>query len=121
MARTTLRQDQTRFAYKHGTTDYWNAAVGFIPQAGEIVVYDDYSSEVVDGVTVYYPNIKIGTGNAYIQDLPFLGQQETTEMLEHINNTGIHITAAERVSWNARLNVNDNQETIGETLIFIRN
>jgi len=75
-----LRPDKRR----HGTTEYWNTRVGFIPKAGEIIVYDDAIEEQIDNETVYHPNIKIGTGDKYVQDLPFLGQYESAELLERI-------------------------------------
>ena len=66
----------TRIQMKRDTTANWNNARGFIPFAGEIIIYTDYSSYTVteegQTVTKYVPNIKIGTGNAYVQDLPFV-------------------------------------------------
>ena len=31
-----------RIQIKHDTTANWDAAIGFIPLPGEIIVYDDY-------------------------------------------------------------------------------
>lgn len=106
---------------QYGTTDYWNSRIGYIPQEGAIIVYSDYHSEVVEGRTVYYPGIKIGTGNGYVQDLVFCNEDDSNKLLSHLQDNTRHITALERTFWNEKLNVDDNEETIGETLIFNRN
>lgn len=67
----------TRIQFKRDTTENWNNARGFIPMAGEVIVYTDYETKTYTvqeyGETVTktteIPNIKIGTGNAYVQDL----------------------------------------------------
>lgn len=105
---------------KSGTTAYW-AASGYIPAADEIIVYTDKSSKVVDGVTVYTPGIKIGSGNAYVSDLVFVGDDVADSLLAHMSDDVRHITAAERSSWNNKLNVDDNFEVEGTTLVLNRN
>lgn len=53
---------------------------------------------------VNVPGIKIGSGNAYVQDLMFVGestidievQDLKEEVEEHIDNGGIHTTNEER-------------------------
>ena len=106
---------------QYGTTDYWNSRIGYIPPQGAIMVYSDYQSEVINNETVYYPGIKIGTGNGYVQDLVFVGEDDSNKLLAHLQDNTRHITALERTFWNDKLNVDDNEETIGETLIFNRN
>lgn len=109
----------TRIISKHDTTENWNNAQGFIPMKGEIIVYDDFRQIGIDwnGKPIYEPGIKVGTGNAYIQDLPFVGSG-------HENNNEIHITEAERLFWNNKLNVIDPVEFSSEEeeeLVFNRN
>lgn len=104
-----------------GTTAYWNSQLGFIPEVGQIIVYTDYQQIEKDGQTVDVPGIKIGTGNGYVQDIVFVGQADSDALLDHIRNSDIHITQAERERWNNKLNVTDVQEVVGETLIFNRN
>ena len=106
---------------EYGTTEYWNSRTGYIPQEGAIIVYSDYHSDVVDGQTVYYPGIKIGTGNGYVQDLVFCNEDDSNKLLAHLQDNTRHITALERTFWDNKLNVDDNEEIIGETLIFNRN
>lgn len=105
----------------YNTTAYWNRLIGFIPKAGEIIIYSDYDTVVVDGVTRNVPGIKVGSGNGYVQDLAFVSNSDTELLLDHIHDSVVHITQAERDYWNNKLNVNDSQEVVGEQLIFNRN
>lgn len=105
----------------YGTTEYWDNERNFIPKAGEIVIYSDYYTEVVDGVTKTYPAIKIGSGNGYIQDLAFVGEEDTDRLIGHISDALIHVTAQDRAFWNNKLNVTDAREVVEETLILNRN
>ena len=124
----------TRIMSKHDTTEHWNNAVGFIPMAGEIIIYDDYQvktwqveeyGEVVTK-TKNIPGIKIGTGNAYVQDLAFVDEDIRDALMEHITNADIHTSLAEKLFWNNKVNVDDAYEKIhdeleDETLIINRN
>lgn len=123
-----------RIQSKHDTTANWNAAVGFIPLPGEVIIYDDYEVKTYTveeygqqvTKTVYIPNIKIGTGNAYVQDLGFVDEKTRDMLLEHINNQEIHTTLAEKLFWNNKLNCDDSDDIIhgelsDETLILNRN
>lgn len=106
---------------KYGTTEYWNSQTGFVPDEGEIIIYTDKGTKVVDGETVYVPGIKVGSGNGYVQDLAFVDDDIADGLLAHASNTSIHVSELEKTIWNNKINVTDNQETIGETLIFNRN
>ena len=77
------------------TTENW-ATRGLAESVeGLIYVWTDY--QVVDGVNV--PGVKIGTGNAYIIDLPFID----AKYAQHITDTIIHISQQERVFWNNKV------------------
>lgn len=96
---------------KEGTTEYWDSQIDYIPKAGELIVYTDYSE---DG-----PALKVGDGLAYVVDLPFISgsgsSPEILEMLlEHIANNVVHITDSERTSWNSKVTC----YTVGELLVF---
>lgn len=107
---------------RYNTTRYWDSQIGYIPKAGEIIVYSDYKQIEDGGVMKDIPGFKVGTGNAYVQDLVFSGEGSDAAIIEdHIANTNIHITAAERIFWGAKLNVDDAHEVENEALIFIRN
>lgn len=105
---------------KAKTSAEW-AAASYIPSDGELIVYTDYQTVDDGGETRYIPGIKVGSGNAYVQDLAFLGENDSDTLLAHIHNTVIHTTAAEKALWNNKLNVNDAQEVVDEELIFNRN
>lgn len=105
----------------YNTTHYWNCLTGYIPAAGEIIIYSDYDVVTVDGVTKYVPGIKIGSGNGYVQDLAFVGDNIIADLTEHIEDNIRHLTAEERAFWNNKLNVDDSAEVLNETLIFNRN
>ena len=106
---------------KYGTTEEWNSQIGYVPVPGEIIIYSDYKTKEVDGQIINVPGIKIGTGNAYIQDLAFINDNSSEELYEHIRNTVMHVTEEERRRWNNKLNVDDEAEVINESLIFNRN
>lgn len=120
----------SRIQLKRDTTEHWNQASGFIPLPGEVIVYTDYESyqKEVNGVmkTILVPNIKIGTGNAYVQDLAFVDEQTRDILIEHIHNQDVHTTLQEKLFWNNKINVDDAVEQItgeleDETLILNRN
>lgn len=59
-----MANDKGRIIHKHDTEANWNKAINFIPQMGEIVIYDidnNYS----------YPRMKIGDGIHTVSVLPF--------------------------------------------------
>lgn len=124
----------TRIQFKRDTTENWNNAVGFIPLAGEVIVYTDYETKTYQTEeygetvtkTIQIPNIKIGTGNAYVQDLAFVDEKTRDILMAHIQDYDIHVTLQEKVFWNNKINVDDVKEQVtgeleDETLILNRN
>ena len=123
-----------RIKLKRDTTANWNNARGFIPLQGEVIIYEDYETKTytveeygeIVTKTVNIPNIKIGTGNAYVQDLAFVDEKTRIMLLDHIHNQDIHTTLAEKLFWNNKINVDDAEEQISgeledETLVLNRN
>ena len=116
----------TRIKLNRDTTENWNNARGFIPLAGEVIIYTDYKTIEVDGVTKNVPGIKIGTGNGYVQDLVFVDDELRDTLMGHINNMELHTTLQEKLFWNNKINVDDAEEQVlgeleNETLILNRN
>lgn len=124
----------TRIQLKRDTTENWNNARGFIPLPGEVIVYTDYETKTYTveeygetvTKTVEIPNIKIGTGNAYVQDLGFVDEKTRDILMAHIQDHDIHVTLQEKVFWNNKINVDDAEEQVSgeledETLILNRN
>lgn len=97
---------------KFNTADYWGARAQTIPEENLIIIYTD-GGQLSSGIKT--PRIKIGDGTSYLVDLPFIDDI----LNEHINNTDVHITNAERTSWNNKITSND--IVINETLILTRN
>lgn len=120
---------ETRVQLKRDTVENWNKATGFIPLRGEIIIYEDYETKTYTveeygeevTKTINIPNIKIGTGREYVQDLPFVDEKLRKTLLDHINNMDIHVTLGEKVFWNNKLNVDDAMELVEGSLVFNRN
>lgn len=117
-----MNQYNTRIRMKSDTTENWNNQRTFIPMNGEIIIYTDYHKKVNDdGKIINIPAIKIGDGNSYGVDLPFVDDDIRDKIIEHISNTSIHVTALEKMFWNNKINVTDDQEVIDNVLVFNRN
>ena len=90
------------------TTANWNrVASTYIPPNGVWVIYSDYSTKTENGVTVNVAGAKIGTGNAYLADLPF-----------------VTVTPQEKEFWNQKVSIQglgDGTSYDTETLIFTIN
>lgn len=117
--------EQTDHSIYYNTTEYWNS-YNQVPKAGDIIIYSDYAAKTIDDgegniTEVAIPGIKIGSGNAYVQDLGFVGENVLNELLNHINDQIRHITSQERDKWNKKLNIDDTNEVQNEILIFNRN
>lgn len=83
-----------------------------------IIVYTDKGQTTKDGQIINIPKIKIGDGNAYCVDLPFIDDDIFNIINNHINNSTIHVTQAEKDFWNNKINSSDEVEE--ENLIFTR-
>lgn len=117
---------KTRIKLKRDTTENWDNASGFIPLQGELIIYTDYKTIEKNGVTKNVPGIKIGTGNAYVQDLAFIDDELRDKLMEHINDMDLHTTLEEKMFWNNKVNIDDGYEIVhneleDEILVFNRN
>lgn len=100
------------------TTENWNLQTTFVPDEGMIIVYTDHERiEDQSGNVTFVPGLKIGDGNAYVVDLPFIDDSTTDQLLEHINDQAAHVSQQDRDFWNNKLNYN----LSGETLTLNRN
>lgn len=124
-----MKEFKSRIKSKHDTTEHWNNAVGFVPLPGEIIIYDDYKTVTYEDhgetITKNIPGIKIGNGNAYVQDLAFIDDGLRDRLMAHIDNQEIHVALGEKVFWNNKVNIDDAYEIVhgdleDETLIFNR-
>ena len=85
---------QGKYVISH-TTAEWAEMITYVSQKDYIYVYTDYQQ--VDGKDV--PGIKIGDGNAYVVDLPFIDEVYA----RHITDRVLHITQEEREFWNNKV------------------
>lgn len=59
---------EARMQQKHASAQMWEQTPNFVPEAGEIVIYDKDSNDE----SVIKPRIKVGDGITRIQDLKFI-------------------------------------------------
>ena len=61
-----------RTAIHYDTTENWNSRTMLVGERSHIYIYSDYTSTIIDGETVLVPAMKIGDGNSYLIDMPFV-------------------------------------------------
>lgn len=85
------------------TKQEWNSQRDLVSEKDTFYIYTNYK-QTEDGKDI--PGIKVGDGNAYLIDKPFIaaGEQSLDQLYEHIRNAAIHVSTEDRQSWN---NVND--------------
>lgn len=96
----------------YDTTAGWASKGSMESQEGFVYVYTDY--QTIDGEDI--PGIKIGTGNAYIVDLPFVD----AVYAQHIADASIHVTQSEKTFWNDKMRcyIDEDKE---DKLVFTTN
>ena len=98
-----------RICVSRDTTANWNRYPRFVPKRGEVIVYEDHRTikDELDN-DVFVPGIKIGDGDAYLVDLPFVDDALRLDILTtihaHTGNSGIHVTPEDKERWNNKLN-----------------
>lgn len=94
------------------TTTGWNSLPNLIGEKGVLYIYTDH---LVNDQGENIPGFKVGDGLAYLIDLPFADDL----YLDHIHNTDIHVTLAEKLFWNnkERTYISEDDE---ENLIFTK-
>ena len=104
----------------YGTTEYWNAQPLLIGEKSHIYVYTDYAITKNGEKDILVPNIKIGDGNAYLIDNPFVATSIEEIVDLHVNDTTQHITEEERSTWNNKVECHLS-EGDSETIVFTTN
>ena len=87
----------------YGTCEYWNSQPELVGRKSHIYVYSDFEETEIDGKIVAVPNIKIGDGNAFLIDNPFLTASVDEILKMHIDDSSVHISADERDFWNNKV------------------
>ena len=119
---TGNKTSEDLYIVSENTTAGWNENPQYLPKKGEICVYTDYQTAQDDmGNTLVFQGIKIGDGNSYLIDMPFVGEEDRYLILrrlqQHENNTAMHLQPGEREFWNNKLNY----DVTNEELILTRN
>jgi len=115
-----VRMDKARGIY-YNTTEYW-AANPCIPKEGDIYIYTDAKVIGADGLEITTPQMKIGTGNAWLANLRFVNQHIAESLQQHIEDDNRHLNPGEREFWNNKLNVDPDYPVDEEgTLLLNRN
>lgn len=90
------------------TTEGWALTPMYIPKKGELVIYTDTEK------------IKVGDGQAYLVDLPFIGgdaiEKVEQELHDHMDDDVSHVTQTDRDFWDSKLNYS----LMGENLKLTR-
>jgi hypothetical protein len=94
----------------------WDAQPTLVGELNTIYIYTDYQTKTIDGVTYNIAGVKIGDGNAYLIDNPFLD----SIYYDHVNDTSIHVTSSEKSSWNNKVTCYVVSQD-PENLIFTKN
>lgn len=110
LKRTLINPDPNSGNILSNTKEGWDAQPSLVTEKNTIYVYTDYYQDQ-DGTLL--PGLKIGDGNAYLIDTPFID----SKMMDHIYNTSIHITEEQRRFWNNKVRCQDS-EIQNQTIIF---
>ncbi len=100
------------------TSQEWNNDSNIISQQNTFYIYSDKNQkEDEEGNIINIPGVKVGDGQTYLIDLPFVD-----DLIDrHINDDNIHVTLADKAFWSNKINVNDDQEVVDGCLILNRN
>lgn len=98
-------------AIYYDTTVNWNAKRLLISEAGAIYIYSDYRTKTEGETTVYVPGVRIGDGNAYVIDLPFISFSEVdvSEIAEQVTSvlsqSNALVSSEDRQKWDGKARV----------------
>lgn len=88
----------------YDTEEHWNNKRFLISEYKAIYVYSNYSYiEDGEGNRKPVPAIKIGDGTSYLIDMAFVDQDVRNALIDHIEDTTVHITERERTFWNNKV------------------
>ena len=88
----------------YDTTANWNLQRNLIGIAGAVYIYSDYSYLEDDaGNRTPIAGIKVGDGNSYIADLPFVSDSMTYAIVRHVADTSMHASPREKAFWNNKV------------------
>lgn len=80
---------------KYGTTTEWGTQTTYIPAAGEVIIYSDATTRLINGNIVSVPSIKIGDGTHTLENLGFISAGSTNHTLTFGNGTYVYNGSAD--------------------------
>lgn len=92
-----------------GTKAEWDAQVGLVSEPNKLYVYTDYKT---DGSGRNLAGIKVGDGNAFLIDKPFIDEL----YFDHVQDNSIHVTAGDKLRWDEAVNC---YYSSGDMLTFV--
>lgn len=92
-----------------GTTSEWNAQTGLVSEENKLYIYTDYKT---DGDGNKLAGIKVGDGDAYLIDMPFIDAL----YFDHTQDSTIHVTASDKLRWDDAVNC---YYSSGDILTFV--
>jgi hypothetical protein len=96
-----------------GTTKEWSDA-SYIPRKNDIYIYSDANE--IEGTK--YPSLKVADGKAYLVDLPFIGDDSSKIIFDHINDSNAHVSEKDREFWNNKVSCHIEEFDNDNVLIF---
>lgn len=88
----------------YDTTASWDAQATLIAEEAGIYIYSDYQIyEDEFGNQTVIAGIKIGDGSSYLIDMPFVTDNMSAALINHIADNIVHISAVERAFWNNKV------------------
>lgn len=88
----------------YDTTFNWSLQKQLVTEKSAIYIYSDYQ-KVYDkkGNLVDVAGIKIGDGSSFLVDMPFITDSMTSLIANHLADTSVHVTLAEKNFWNNKV------------------
>lgn len=105
---------EVELPYTCMTTQEWSQQPPEVSEPGALYIWTDYKK---DSQNRNIPGLKIGDGNAYIADLPFIDEIYA----EHIADETAHISQADRDIWDNNVTCFIGQDEPNKLIFKIRN
>ena len=88
----------------YDTKQGWDTQTYLIAERAAVYVYSDYEVIYDDQMNpTFIAGLKIGDGTSYLIDLPFVTDKMASILLNHIGDSSVHLTDAEREFWNNKI------------------
>ena len=102
----------------YDTTAAWDAQPTLITEEAAIYIYSDhqiYEDEAENQIPI--AGLKIGDGSSYLVDMPFVTDNMSAALINHLADNVAHVTAEERAFWNHKVSAYMDHE-VSELLVL---